>query len=350
MAERDDDSAIRNIIGYGLSKFAGMTKGKNNFALALGYRKRVDFFRYLVEQGIVITTSSMKNYQDSFDSFFENANVGWKTPDKIKQYTKIKSRIDSVLGDLIMDEYATFVKQLISYSTSPETLDKKAKDHLHDVILAIAKKDDDEPAGERSAAVKDLSPKKFKPKVPMQNVVHIENEVRLHTEIQQLLMELGRIANCGVFIATNDRRRINRQQPIDGGCISDLPHEGLSDEAYRRASLIDVIWLEKNRIVCAFEVEVSTSIYSGILRMSDLMYATPYSDIKCYIVVPEKRMKQVKEQLQRPTFSNGITNRRMEYVSAEELRDLFEHIMPFGHRQRGITWEILASIVHAATD
>ena len=35
--------------------------------------------------------------------------------------------------------------------------------------------------------------------------------------------------------------------------------------------LIDVLWLDGNAIVAAFEIESTTSIYSGLLRMSDLL-------------------------------------------------------------------------------
>ncbi len=35
--------------------------------------------------------------------------------------------------------------------------------------------------------------------------------------------------------------------------------------------LIDVLWLDQIAVAAAFEVEKSTSIYSGLLRMSDLL-------------------------------------------------------------------------------
>jgi hypothetical protein len=38
---------------------------------------------------------------------------------------------------------------------------------------------------------------------------------------------------------------------------------GLSDEAMRRLSLIDVIWVSENAPICAFGAETSTSIDSA---------------------------------------------------------------------------------------
>ena len=43
--------------------------------------------------------------------------------------------------------------------------------------------------------------------------------------------------------------------------------------------LIDVLWLQGNAIVAAFEVESTTSIYSGLLRMSDLVAMQPNLNI-----------------------------------------------------------------------
>src|SRR3546814_1317359 len=48
-----------------------------------------------------------------------------------------------------------------------------------------------------------------------------------------------------------------------------------SDLAADAIGLIDVLWLESGgRVAAAFEVEHSTSIYSGIVRMLDLALGT----------------------------------------------------------------------------
>ena len=92
---------------------------------------------------------------------------------------------------------------------------------------------------------------------------------------------------------------------------------------YKRGSLIDVVWVKKNRAVCAFEVGYSTSIYSGILRMSDLAYSVPYDSIKGYIIAPDARCDKVMEQLERPAFSNEHTRDFMRYMIVEELKELY---------------------------
>jgi hypothetical protein len=90
---------------------------------------------------------------------------------------------------------------------------------------------------------------------------------------------------------------------------------------------IDVIWMKQRAIVRAFEVEHTTAIYSGILRMADLLALQPNMDIRLHIVAPETRRERVFEQLRRPVFS--LLERRplwktCSFLSYEQLAELCE--------------------------
>lgn len=71
----------------------------------------------------------------------------------------------------------------------------------------------------------------------------------------------------------------------------------------------DEVWNElsftrgHDSIVRAFEVEHTTAVYSGILRMADLLALQPNMDIKLHIVAPPHRRDKVFEEIQRPVFS-----------------------------------------------
>lgn len=56
-------------------------------------------------------------------------------------------------------------------------------------------------------------------------------------------------------------------------CLCVLPDLAVSEEVASTIALIDVLWFEKgaNRVACGFEVEKSMSIYSGHLRLADLL-------------------------------------------------------------------------------
>lgn len=74
--------------------------------------------------------------------------------------------------------------------------------------------------------------------------------------------------------------------------VSVLPRR--FDEATNRTiELIDVLWLKDNTIIAAFEIEHTTSIYSGLLRLSDLVSMQPNLNIRLYIVAPDERRDKV---------------------------------------------------------
>jgi len=125
-----------------------------------------------------------------------------------------------------------------------------------------------------------------------------------HTEIQWLLLKLGNDMGLDVWVARNDRGRIFGGHAFAAlsRLRADLPLQ--FDEATNRTiELIDVLWLRKNAIVAAFEIESTTSIYSGLLRMSDLLSMQPNLNIPLYLVAPAERRNKVLSEVIRPTFS-----------------------------------------------
>jgi hypothetical protein len=107
-------------------------------------------------------------------------------------------------------------------------------------------------------------------------------EPTAHTEIQWSLLKLGNDMGLDVWVARNDRSRDwNSHRFTDLPRLRpDLPLQ--FDEATNRTiELIDVLWLKGNAVVAAFEIESTTSIYSGLLRMSDLIAMQPTSTSPC---------------------------------------------------------------------
>ncbi|MFE3868963.1 hypothetical protein ACFX5E_12910 [Flavobacterium sp. LS2P90] len=94
--------------------------------------------------------------------------------------------------------------------------------------------------------------------------------------------------------------------------------------------LIDVLWFQKgtNNIIGAFEVEKSTSIYSGILHLSDLYFSIFDGEEVYYIIFPDIREKDVIQQLNRPVIKNSKMN--IKYILFSELRNQCDAICKFG--------------------
>lgn len=88
---------------------------------------------------------------------------------------------------------------------------------------------------------------------------------------------------------------------------------------------IDVLWLKGRSIIRAFEVEHTTSIYSGILRMADLMALQPNLDIRAHIVAPEERKEKVFQEITRPVFSlleGRPLSERCTFISYDSVLEL----------------------------
>lgn len=128
-----------------------------------------------------------------------------------------------------------------------------------------------------------------------------------HSEIQWLLLNLGSEMGLNVWVASNDRGRAFQNQAFENvkGMLSSLPIR--YDPAINKSiELIDVLWLKDKTIVAAFEIEHSTSIYSGLLRLSDLVALLPNINIPIYIVAPDERRTKVFNEIARPTFSIAL--------------------------------------------
>ena len=153
-----------------------------------------------------------------------------------------------------------------------------------------------------------------------------KDEESLHSQIESLLIKLGKVTGCSVLIASNDRNRIFQGKPLGEECLKSLPNLGLNEESVRRIGLIDIIWVIKNSPVCAFEVETTTSIYSGLLRMSDLLSVVPSLKINLYIVAPKNRQEKVRAELTRPTFQRIGLNEYCKFITMEELQKLLSKV------------------------
>jgi hypothetical protein len=84
-------------------------------------------------------------------------------------------------------------------------------------------------------------------------------------------------------------------------------------------------------------------MYSGLLRMSDLVALSPNSNFPLYIVTPDVRLDKVRQELSRPTFQALEFHKRSGFFSEEMLLQNAEHSMRWANNPSAI--ERLASKV-----
>lgn len=158
-----------------------------------------------------------------------------------------------------------------------------------------------------------------------------EADDRTHTEIQGWLRDLGVALGYQVWIAQNDRGRSFGPGRLGDGCLEKLPSAWDGRAGADAVRLIDVLWLDgQGNIVAAFEVEHTTSIYSGIVRMLDLALGGQATELHTlFLVAPDRREADVRAQIARPAFSR-IADLSVRYLPYSELQRHREAIGKFG--------------------
>lgn len=155
-----------------------------------------------------------------------------------------------------------------------------------------------------------------------------KKEVRESIKIQALIARIGAAMKMRIWIPINDRAAVVKELGNEAGAMLDslpLNYDSTTIDTIER---IDVLWIKGRAIVRAFEVEHTTSVYSGILRMADLLSLQPNMDIRLHIVAPEERRAKVMSEIRRPVFS--FIERRplsktctfLSYDAVRELADL----------------------------
>jgi type II restriction enzyme len=154
-----------------------------------------------------------------------------------------------------------------------------------------------------------------------QDVIDEARETSEHARMQAHLLKIGRALGYQVWVARNDKTVPNcHGGNLGENCIDALPISNLDSEVRSTIEFIDVLWVDEQRIVCAFEVEKSTSIYSGILRLLDLNLSFPYDGPTLYLVAPDARDGEVRAQLARPSF-RGLLQRPALIAFSDLERD-----------------------------
>jgi hypothetical protein len=152
-----------------------------------------------------------------------------------------------------------------------------------------------------------------------------EAESRESIKVQALLAQIGARMGMSIWIPRSDRGGVLREWKDEAERLIERLPLNYDDTTLRTIEQIDVLWLGGRSIVRAFEVERTTSVYSGILRMADLLALQPNMDIKLHIVAPAAKREKVFQEIRRPVFSlleKGPLAENCTYLSYDSLREL----------------------------
>lgn len=152
-----------------------------------------------------------------------------------------------------------------------------------------------------------------------------KEDVRESIRVQAMLSRIGERMKLKIWLPKSDRQRVLAVwKPETDSLLTTLPLN-YDTITLRTIENIDVLWIKGRSIVRAFEVEHTTSIYSGILRMADLMALQPNLDISAHIVAPAERHEKVLQEISRPVFAlleKGPLKESCTFISYEAVTEL----------------------------
>lgn len=122
-----------------------------------------------------------------------------------------------------------------------------------------------------------------------------------HPQVQTLLAGIGHHKKYGVYVPERDASKLDWSLTEKFALRGSIP-SGF-DQVKGILSEIDVIWMARGgeAIEGLFEVEHSTTVYSGLLRFNDVLLTDPKVS-RFSIVSNERRRTLFSRQLFRPTF------------------------------------------------
>lgn len=154
------------------------------------------------------------------------------------------------------------------------------------------------------------------------------SETRIHTEIQAKLRDIGRFEGYDVWVA--DRGLVWGGAPLGEDCLRDLPLVA-AERTRDVMKNIDVIWFRRGtgHPVRFFEIEHSTSVYSGLLRFNDVMIDFPITE--AFIVGDgDKTQRKFEREIARRTFDQSGLIEVTRFLLYEQVRQTWQRYQGVG--------------------
>ena len=141
-----------------------------------------------------------------------------------------------------------------------------------------------------------------------------------HRKIQTLLGAIGAAKNYDVWVPLSDRPGLDWSLTSQFPLVDQLP--AAYEAVQSIAQEIDVIWLRRGSpgLAAVYEVEHSTPIYSGLLRLNDVRLTNPQID-RLTVVSNEPRRAAFVRQLDRPTFHASSLASVCTFLEYSEVYD-----------------------------
>ena len=175
------------------------------------------------------------------------------------------------------------------------------------------------PEGEVTVVVPEEEEEREQPVEALTNA----SKARQSIKVQAKLAETGAIMGFKIWVPPADRTRVLELVPANerSAFLETLPLNN-TEATLDTIKQIDVLWLRRGSIIRAFEVEHTTAVYSGLLRMADLLALQQNIDIRLHIVASDERRDKVFREMGRPVFmllERGPLSKSCTFISYESV-------------------------------
>jgi hypothetical protein len=146
-----------------------------------------------------------------------------------------------------------------------------------------------------------------------------------HSQVQTLLAGIGNLKGHDVWVPASDSGRLCWELTHRFDLRQTIP-SGFENVSHILCE-VDVVWVAKGRnsIDSLFEVEHSTTIYSGLLRFNDLLLSNPKLT-HFSIVSDERRRSAFARQLFRPTFRQSGLAELTSFLEYTNVYDWYSRL------------------------
>lgn len=141
-----------------------------------------------------------------------------------------------------------------------------------------------------------------------------------HSQVQSLIGAVGICKGFDIWFPQSDKAKIDSSIVDFNKVMDKLPN--YSSEIDNIISEIDVIWLDKTKLISFYEVEHSTPIYSGLLRFNDVLLTIPKVE-NFNIVADNDRESKFGREINRPTFKQNKLIDKVTFLDYSNIYNWF---------------------------
>jgi len=155
----------------------------------------------------------------------------------------------------------------------------------------------------------------------------LKEEIRLslsrHSELIALLAKIGDARGHSIWIGQREQREsasglVEEVRLRDLVTVKAKPATLAGVKNLRPVLDMDLLWLDGNEVIRAFEVECTTTMTSGLQRGSNLLATVPKT-----MVIPEEREQDFERKMKSPLFSEHFEKDNWTLAYFNALREAF---------------------------